>query len=307
MRRFIFRRLLQAVLSIFVLITVVFFLVRLTGDPVERMIPPQVTEEVANDLKRAYGLDKPLVTQYGIFMGGLAQGDFGTSLYFRGRTVGELLWLRIPASLQLSVVSMLVALLIALPLGVYAAKYRGRGGDYVARIFSILGGAAPSFLVGLVMLRVFAVQLQWFPTGGRGEPLSIVLPTVTLGWFVSAGIMRLTRSSMLESLYGEYVKLARIKGVRESIVVWKHAFKNAALPVITYSTVIFAAVIGGAIVTEYVFAWPGLGSLLIRAVIQRDFPVIQGAVILIGAAFVISNFLADLAYAWVNPKIRYTQ
>ena len=307
MRRFILGRLAQAVISIFVLVTVVFFLVRLTGDPVERMIPPQVTEEVANDLRRAYGLDKPLVVQYGLFIGGVVKGDFGTSLYFRGRTVGELLRLRIPASLELSVFSMLVALTIALPLGVYAAKFRGRAGDYVARIFSILGGAAPSFLVGLVMLRLFAVQWQIFPTGGREEALSIVLPTVTLGWFVSAGIMRLTRSSMLEALSGEYVKLARIKGVRETVVVWKHAFKNAALPVITYSTVIFAAVIGGAIVTEYVFAWPGLGSLLIRAVIQRDFPVIQGAVILLGVVFVFSNFLADLAYAWVNPKIRYDQ
>ncbi|MYK56434.1 MAG: ABC transporter permease, partial [Acidimicrobiia bacterium] len=184
---------------------------------------------------------------------------------------------------------------------------RGRGSDSGAGIFSFLVGAAPSFLVGLVMLRIFSVQLQWFPTGGREGFLSVVLPTFTLGWFVSAGIMRLTRSSMLESLYGDYVKLARIKGVRESVVIWKHAFKNAALPVITYATVIFAAVIGGAIVTEYVFAWPGLGSLLIRAVIQRDFPVIQGAVILIGSAFVICNFLADLAYAWINPKIRYTR
>lgn len=307
MRQFILRRLIQAVVSIFVLITVVFFLVRLTGDPVERMVPIQVTEEMANELRRAYGLDKPLIVQYGLFMKGLPQGDFGQSLYFRGRTVQELLWLRIPASLQLASVSMLVALLIALPMGVYSAKYRGRWGDYAGRIFSILGGAAPSFLVGLAMLRLFAVQWQIFPTGGREEALSIVLPTFTLGWFVSAGIMRLTRSSMLESLYGEFVKLARIKGVRESVVVWKHAFKNAALPVITYSTVIFAAVLGGAIVTEYVFAWPGLGSLLIRAVIQRDFPVIQGAVILIGVAYVIANFLADLAYAWVNPKIRYEQ
>ena len=305
MRRFILRRLAQAIISIFVLVTVVFFLVRLTGDPVERMIPPQVTDEVANDLRRAYGLDKPLAVQYGIFLQGAVQGDLGTSLYFRSRAVTELLVPRLWASLQLSVVSMLVALLIALPLGVYAAKYRGRSGDYVARIFSILGGAAPSFLVGLVMLRLFAVQWQIFPTGGREEALSIVLPTVTLGWFVSAGIMRLTRSSMLESLYDEYVKLARIKGVRESVVIWKHAFKNAALPVVTYSTIIFAAVIGGAIVTEYVFAWPGLGSLLIRGVIQRDFPIIQGSVILIGSIFVICNFLADLTYAMINPKIRY--
>ncbi|MDE0235464.1 MAG: ABC transporter permease [bacterium] len=307
MRRFILARLAQAVVSIFVLITVLFFMVRLTGDPVERMIPPQVTEEMANELKAAYGLDKPLLVQYGVFLGGLVTGDLGTSLYFRGRTVGELLSLRILPSLELSVFSMLFSLLIALPLGVYAAKYRGRGSDYVARIFSILGGAAPSFLVGLVMLRIFSVQLQWFPTGGREGLWSVVLPTFTLGWFVSAGIMRLTRSSMLESLYGDYVKLARIKGVRESVVIWKHAFKNAALPVITYATVIFAAVIGGAIVTEYVFAWPGLGSLLIRAVIQRDFPVIQGSVILIGSAFVLCNFLADLAYAWINPKIRYTR
>jgi len=307
MRRFILRRLLQAIVSIFVLVTVVFFLVRLTGDPVERMVPIQVTEEMANQLRAAYGLDRPLLVQYGLFLQGLPQGDFGQSLYFRGRTVQELLWLRIPASLQLATVSMLVALLIALPMGVYAAKYRGRGTDYLARIFSILGGAAPSFLVGLAFLRLFAVQWQLFPTGGRDEPLSIVLPTVTLGWFVSAGIMRLTRSSMLESFHKEYVKLARIKGVRESVVIWKHAFKNAALPVITYSTVIFAAVLGGAIVTEYVFAWPGLGSLLIRAVIQRDFPVIQGAVILIGVAYVVANFMADLAYAWVNPKVRYEQ
>ena len=157
------------------------------------------------------------------------------------------------------------------------------------------------------MIRFFAVDLRWFPISGRDEALSIVLPAVTLGWFVSSSFMRLTRSSMLEVLDSEYVKLARIKGVREVAVIWKHALKNALLPVVTYSTVIFAAIVGGAIVIETVFAWPGIGKLLVDAVLQRDFPMIQGTVILIGAIFIVTNLFTDILYAFLNPKIRFAR
>ena len=307
MSRFILSRFLQAIVSLFVLVTVVFFLVRLTGDPATRMIPPQATEEVAENLRRAFGLDKPVMVQYGIFLREAAFGfDLGTSQKFI-RPVTDLLKLRIGASLQLAVASMAVALFIALPLGIYSAVRRGSRFDYVARAFSIAGGSLPSFLVGLLMIRFFAVDLGWFPISGREEALSIVLPALTLGWFVSASFMRLTRSSMLEVLDSEFVKLARIKGVREASVIWKHALKNALLPVVTYSTVIFAAIVGGAIVIETVFAWPGIGKLLVDAVLQRDFPMIQGTVILIGAIFIVTNLLTDILYAFLNPKIRFAR
>ena len=307
MSRFLLARLVQAIVSLFVLVTIVFFLVRLTGDPTTRMIPPQATEEVAENLRRKFGLDKPVIVQYGIFLREAVFGfDLGTSQKFI-RPVNDLLSLRIWASLQLAAASMVVALTIAIPLGIYSAVRRGSRFDYAARAFSIAGGSVPSFLVGLLMIRVFAVDLRWFPIAGRDEALSIVLPAFTLGWFASAAFMRLTRSSMLEVLDTEYVKLARIKGVRESVVVWKHALKNALLPVVTYSTVIFAAIVGGAIVVETVFAWPGLGKLLVDAVLQRDFPMIQGTVILIGAIFILTNLITDVLYAFVDPKIRFAR
>ena len=307
MSRFLLARLVQAIVSLFVLVTIVFFLVRLTGDPTTRMIPPQATAEVAENLRRKFGLDKPVIVQYGIFLREAVFGfDLGTSQKFI-RPVNDLLSLRIWASLQLATASMVVALTIAIPLGIYSAVRRGSRFDYAARAFSIAGGSVPSFLVGLLMIRVFAVDLRWFPIAGRDEALSIVLPAFTLGWFASAAFMRLTRSSMLEVLDTEYVKLARIKGVRESVVVWKHALKNALLPVVTYSTVIFAAIVGGAIVVETVFAWPGLGKLLVDAVLQRDFPMIQGTVILIGAIFILTNLITDVLYAFVDPKIRFAR
>ena len=307
MSKFLLSRLAQAIVSLFVLVTVVFFLVRLTGDPVTRMIPPQATEEVAENIRRVFGLDKPVFIQYLIFLRETVFSfDLGTSQKFI-RPVTDLLKLRIWASLQLATASMFVALLIAMPLGIYSAVRRGSRFDYLARAFSIAGGSVPSFLVGLLMIRFFAVDLNWFPIAGRDETLSLVLPALTLGWFASAAFMRLTRSSMLEVLDSEYVKLARIKGVREGIVIWKHALKNALLPVVTYSAVIFAAIVGGAIVVETVFAWPGIGRLLVDAVIQRDFPMIQGTVILIGAIFIITNLATDVVYAFLNPKIRFAQ
>ena len=307
MKRFLFVRFLQAIVSLFMLVTVVFFLVRLTGDPALRMIPPQATREVADNIRRVFGLDKPVGIQYLIFLREVVL-DFhlGTSQFFM-RPVTDLLSMRIWASLQLAVASMFVAFFIALPLGVYSAIRRGSRFDYIARAFSIAGGSLPSFLVGLLLIRFFAVELRWFPICCRSEPLSIVLPALTLGWFVSAAFMRLTRSSMLEVLDAEYVKLARIKGVNEGLVIWKHALKNALLPVVTYSTVVFAAIVGGAIVVETVFAWPGLGKLLVDAVLTRDFPMIQGTVILIGAIFIATNFMTDILYGFLNPKIRFAR
>ena len=306
MTRFLTGRFLQAVISIFGLVTVVFFMMRLTGDPVARMIPLEAPPEVQESLRARFGLDKPLIEQYWIFLREMVGGNLGQSLYFQ-RDVTGLLGGRILPSLQLAVASMVFAFAVSLPLGVYAAVHRAGKLDFGARSFAILGGSVPSFLSGLVFIKIFAVELDWFPIGGRDGVLSIVLPAGTLGWGGSAAIMRLTRSSMLEVLDSDYVNLARIKGVREWAVIWRHALKNALLPVVTYSAVIFAAVVGGALVTEYVFAWPGLASLLVQAVQSRDFPLIQGAVILIGVFFILANFLADLAYAWLDPRIRFSR
>jgi peptide/nickel transport system permease protein len=302
--RFTVGRAVQSLLGLLVVTFVVFYAARLTGDPTVLMLSEMATREDAARLRAHLGLDQPLPVQYGRFLSQALRGDLGESTRYR-RPVTDVLVSRFPASLQLGSVAILVSLLIALPIGVYSAVHRGTVLDAAGRILAILGQSLPLFWLGLMLMLILAVWLGLLPAAGRGSAASLVLPAVTMGWATTPAIMRLTRSAMLEVLESEYIKLARIKGLPEWAVIWKHALKNALLPVITFSVLLFAEMIAGAIVTETVFAWPGVGQLLIASVNNRDFPMVQGTVLLLATVFIIGNFGVDLLYAYLNPKIDY--
>jgi peptide/nickel transport system permease protein len=302
--RYIAGRLVQSVVSMFVVSVVVFLLVRLSGDPIQIMAPPEATQSDIAAMRAYLGLDRPWAVQYGWFVTRALQGDFGRSVRFR-RPALELIAERYGATLELGGLAVLIVIVVALPVGVYSAVRRGSALDYAARAFAALGQAVPPFWLGLLLVLVFGVLLHVLPTSGRGTPLHVILPGITLGWFAVAGLMRLTRSSMLDVLGSEYVKLARIKGLRERQVIWKHAFKNAALPVVTFAALLFVALLNGSIIIETVFSWPGLGLLVIEAVDSRDYPIVQAVVLCLSAMYIGANLLVDILYAYLNPKIRY--
>ncbi len=305
MYRYIPGRLVQALVSMFVVSIVVFALVRLSGDPIQIMAPPEASEADIAAMRAHLGLDRPWAVQYWWFATRALQGDFGQSIRFR-RPALDLIMERYGATLELGGLAVLIVIGVAIPVGMYAAVARGTKLDYTARAFAALGQAVPPFWLGLLLVLIFGVLLHLLPTSGRGTPLHIVLPGITLGWFAVAGLMRLTRSSMLDVLGSEYVKLARIKGLPERRVIWRHAFKNAALPVVTFAALLFVALLNGSIITETVFSWPGLGLLVIEAVDSRDYPIVQGVVLCLSAMYIGVNLLVDVLYAYLNPKIRYS-
>jgi peptide/nickel transport system permease protein len=302
-QRYIVGRVVQSIVSLFIVSIVVFALVRLSGDPIQIMAPAEATQADIALIRATLGLDRPWPVQYWSFLTRSLQGDFGKSVRFR-RPAMELIAERYPATLELGGLAVLVVIAVALPVGVYAAVRRGTTLDYVARGFAALGQAVPPFWLGLVLVLIFGVLLRLLPTSGRGTPLHVLLPGITLGWFAVAGLMRLTRSSMLDVLGSEYVKLARIKGLPERSVIWKHAFKNAALPVVTFAALLFVALLNGSIIVETVFGWPGLGLLVIEAVDSRDYPIVQAVVMCLSAMYIGVNLLVDVLYAYLNPKIR---
>ena len=305
MQRYIIGRILQSIVSIVVVSMVVFALVRLSGDPIQIMMPAEASKADIELMRASLGLDKPWPVQYWRFISRVTQGDFGKSVRFR-RPALDLIAERYAATLELGGLAVLVVIAVALPVGVYSAVHRGGALDYAARTFAALGQAVPPFWLGLVLVLIFGVLLHWLPTSGRGTPLHVLLPGVTLGWFAVAGLMRLTRSSMLDVLGSEYVKLARIKGLPERQVIWKHAFKNAALPVVTFAALLFVALLNGSIIVETVFGWPGLGLLVIEAVDSRDYPIVQAVVLFLSAMYIGVNLIVDILYAYLNPKIRYS-
>ncbi|MDE2843884.1 MAG: ABC transporter permease, partial [Chloroflexota bacterium] len=253
-----------------------------------------------------WGLDKPLHIQYLVYVGNVLRGDFGTSIKWPGRSTRDLILARLPATLELSALALVVAGLLALPLGVMVAVKKDTGIDYAGKVVALLGQAAPSFWVGIVLIWIFAVTLEWLPASGRQGPTSLILPAFALGWFQVAAVMRLTRSSMLEVLDSEYVKLARIKGIPNWKVVWKHCLRNAAIAPLTYFGFILGGFLTGSVVIETVFAWPGVGLLAIDALRARDFQVVQSVVLFFGVIYIASNLLVDILYAYLDPRIRYT-
>jgi ABC-type dipeptide/oligopeptide/nickel transport system permease component len=304
MKRFILKRLGYAMLSLLLLSLTIFLLVRLTGDPAVLLVEPGASQEDMAAIRAQLGLDRPIWVQYGQFMSSVARGDFGHSFYYR-TPVLELYLSRLPYSLMLAAAAMAFSLLVGIPSGILAAVFVNRWWDSAGKIFALLGLSLPSFWVGLVMILFFSVYLGWLPSSGSGTALHVVMPAFALGWYFAAAHMRLTRSSMLEVLGSEYVKLARLKGLSEMLVIGKHAFKNALIPVLTLAGINLVIMVNVAVVVETVFAWPGVGRLLYEGIAFRDFPVVQATVLIGGAMIVIVNFFVDILYAVIDPRIRY--
>jgi peptide/nickel transport system permease protein len=305
MQRFIAVRALQSLLALWVMSLIVFGLARLSGNPIDVMLPIEAEKEDYARLEKHWGLDKPLHEQYVIFVVKALQGDFGESLKYQGQSAMGLVMERLPATLELAVFALLVSAILALPIGVLAAVDKGSNWDTAAKLIALLGQSLPNFWLGIVLMWIFAVWLGWLPASGRGGLQHLILPAITIGWFQVAVIMRLVRSSMLEVLDSEFVKLARVKGIPEWKVVWKHCLRNASIAPLTVFAIIAGSLLTGAVVTETVFTWPGVGLLVVDAVRSRDFQVVQAVVIMFAGIFILCNLLVDVLYAYLDPRIRY--
>jgi peptide/nickel transport system permease protein len=304
MKKFVLRRLGYAVLSLFLLSVTIFLLVRVTGDPAVLLVEPGASKDDLEAIRSQLGLDRSLIVQYGTFILSILKGELGRSFYYRV-PVMELYLSRLPNSLLLASVAMSFSLLIGIPSGILAAVRVNRFWDKAGKVFSLLGLSLPSFWVGLVMILFFSVYLGWLPSSGSGTVWHVLMPAFALGWYFAAAHMRLTRSSMLEVLGSEYVKLARLKGLPEALVIGKHAFKNALIPVLTLAGINLVVMVNVAVVVETVFAWPGIGRLLYEGIAFRDFPIVQATVLLGGMMIVGVNLLVDVLYAVIDPRIRY--
>ncbi|MAF52315.1 MAG: ABC transporter permease [Chloroflexi bacterium] len=305
MQRFIVHRFLQGILVVIAVMLIVFTLSRLTGDPVYLILGDEAYTEDIEALRERLGLDKPLIVQLGVWMGNLVQGDAGTSIKYK-EPVFTLFFRALPNTMKLAGVSVVIALVAAIPLGVIAAVKRGTFIDSAAAGVAVFGLATPNFWIALVLMFIFSVQLGWLPVARMGGPSHYVLPAIALGTALMAGVMRLVRSSMLEVLDSEYVKLARIKGLSEGAVYWRHCLRNALIPVLTLTGLMMAGLVSGALVTETVFAWPGVGRLTYDAVRFRDYELLQASIVIQVMFVVFVNLIVDVLYAVVDPRIRYT-
>jgi peptide/nickel transport system permease protein len=303
MFRYVVRKVVHTAFVAFGVVTLVFAALRMSGDPAATMLPGDASVDELVALRHALGLDQPLAVQYVRFLGGALTGDFGTSLRHQEPAMGLVLE-RLPATLELAFAALLLSVAVALPLGIVAALQRGRLLDMLAMAFAVVGQATPYFWMGIMLILVFAVELQWVPTSGRGGLERLILPAVTLGTHFMAVLARLTRTSMLEVLGQNYVVTARAKGLTERAVVLVHALKNAAVPVVTLIGLQFGTLLGGAVVTETIFAWPGVGRLAVQSIFVRDYPVVQAGVFVLALSFVAINLLVDLLYGWLDPRTR---
>ncbi len=301
---FVLERVLQAVVTLLMLSVIVFGLARLTGDPASLMAPMEATEADLANLRASMGLDKPLPVQYWIFVSNAVQGDFGDSIKWN-RPAAEMIVERFPATLILSLAAMVFGLLLAIPVGILSAVKRDTWFDNVGKIIALIGQSMPTFWFGILLILVFSLHLRLLPTSGYGIGTHMILPTVTLGFFVAASIMRITRSAMLDALEADYVRTARSKGVPEWRIILVHALKNGAIPILTITALQAATILRGAVVTETVFAWPGIGKVAIDAVYGRDFPLVQASVMFMGVVFLAVNLLVDIAYLALDPRISY--
>jgi peptide/nickel transport system permease protein len=305
MQRYLLKRIVQAIITLFLMSMIVFLLGRLSGDPVPLLLGDLATKEDRALITKELGLDKPIPVQYIIYLKNALHGDLGTSIRGARRPVVSMVLERIPASFELALTAALISILIGLPLGVISAVRRGSFLDTAGRVLAMLGQSMPAFWVGIVLMYVISVQFRWLPTSGYGSFKQLILPAVALSGVSLAGIVRLTRSSMLDVLSSEYVKLARIKGLSEKLVIWKHAFSNSLIPVLTFVGTVLTGLMTGVVVIETIFAWPGLGRLAFEAVSTRDFPTIQAVVLFMTLLFITSNLVVDILYAYVDPRIRY--
>jgi len=304
MFRYLMRRLLLTVPVLLGVATLVFALIHfIPGDPAQAMLGDSATPEDVAQLRQRLGLDRPLLVQYGSFLKGVSHGDLGVSLRNDQPVTGQILE-RMPATAELALAAMAVAVLVALPLGIVAAVWRGTPVDFSAMTLSLVGISIPNFWLGPLLAIVFAVQLEWLPVGGSGSLGHLVLPAVTLGAALAAILARMTRASLLEELREPYVLAARAKGVSRSRAVVHHALRNSLIPIVTVLGLQFGVVLTGAVITETIFAWPGIGRLLIQSITFRDYPLVQGCVLLIAITYVAMNLLTDLVYGLLDPRIR---
>ncbi len=299
------RRIAEMIAALVVMSLVVFALGRALGDPVALMLSDFATEAEQQALRRDLGLDRPLAVQYLTFVGNALRGDLGRSITGDRQPVMEIIASRLPASLQLAGIALALSLAAGIPLGVLAAVKRGTWVDAGARSFALIGQSIPVFWIGIVFIYVFSVRMRWLPTSGYGGAEHFVLPAVTMALFTVAAITRLTRVGMIEALESDYVRLARIKGLSETKVVWKHALANSLLPVVTWLGAFFATMITGAVVVETIFGWPGIGRLAYEAILERDYPLMQAVVLVMTALFMSLNLVADLVHVAVDPRLRH--
>lgn len=301
---YITRRLFHTVLVVLAISVIIFFSIRLTGDPVSVMFSAgEPSKEAIAEVRTALGLDKPLYVQYGIFLKGIVTLDFGES-FRSGTPVIGLIFERLGATLVLALGGIIVAVLIAFPVGILSAVKRGTPVDFFGRIFSLIGISFPNFWLGIMLILIFAVNLKWLPSSGFDGLSSLILPSITLGMILSGILARLIRSSMLEVMNQQYMSTARSKGISEWSVIIKHGFRNALLPTITFLGLQFGSLLGGTVIVEQVFSWPGIGRLIIDAINQRDYPVIQGGVIFLAIIMVVVNLIVDLSYTLIDPRIK---
>ena len=306
MGQFIIRRTCYSIITLFILSLTIFTVVRLTGDPVTLMAEPGVRPEDLARIRTQWGLDHPWPVQYLSFVKNIFTGELGKSFNYR-MSVSELYFQRLPNSLQLALAATLVSLLIGVPAGLLSAVRVNSWWDNLGKGVALLGLAIPNFWMGLVLILVFAVWLGWLPTSGQGDWRHLIMPAVALGWYFAAALLRLTRSSMLEVLRSEYIKLARLKGLPEYVVIAMHGFKNALIPVFTLAGINLVVMVNAAVIIEVIFAWPGIGRLLFEGIFQRDFPLVQGVTVLAGVMIVVVNLIVDILYAYIDPRIRLTK
>jgi peptide/nickel transport system permease protein/oligopeptide transport system permease protein len=305
MTTYILRRLLIVIPTLLGVLLVVFFMVRLApGDPAVLLAGEFATPETLADIRERFGLDQPLHVQLGLYMASIFQGDLGESVRTR-QPVTEMLADFLPNTIQLALGAMLVALLIGIPAGIIAAIRPGTPIDLLVMLGALIGISMPTFWFGLMAILIFSVYLGWFPVAGTGTIWHLVLPAITLGTGIASVLARMTRSAMLEVLSQDYIRTARAKGVAGRVVVFKHALRNALIPVVTITGLLFGGLLEGAVIVETVFAWPGIGQLVVSSILARDYPVVQGAVLLIAVVFILINLLVDLLYGVIDPRIRY--
>lgn len=300
---FIIKRFLQVIVVVFLALTVVFFLIRLSGDPTTLFLPPDAPKEQIEEYRELLGYNRPLIVQYGDFMFSAVQGDFGQSLRSQEDALGIVLS-RVPATFQLAISALVLSLLIAIPLGVLSAYKRNTIFDRIAVGMTVVGQAVPSFWLGLILIYVFAAQFKILPSGGGGSLVHMLLPTLTLAAYSVARFTRFTRSSMLDILRNDYIRTAKASGVPPSRLIMKYALKNSLIPIITLVALDLGVLLGGAVITEVVFSWPGIGRLLMQSLMNRDFPIVLAGVFIIALIYAVINFIADILYAYVNPQIR---
>jgi peptide/nickel transport system permease protein len=304
MQRFLVRRLLITIVTLFAVSIIIFAMARVSGDPRTMMLGEFYTQERYDLVGQKLGLDKSYFEQYWIFIKDLVRGEFGQSIK-ENRPAGDIIWERFVTTFELGGAAFLFSIVVGLPLGILSAVRRGGVVDNFSKMIALIGQSAPNFWLGFMLIVIFAIRLEWVPPSGRHDWNSLILPAITLGWFFVAANMRLVRSAMLDVLDSEYVKLARAKGVSGFSLIWKHAFRNAIIPPLTFAGVTLGNLVAGSITTELVFAWPGLGLLAINATLGSDYPVLQGVVIIFTLLYVGAAFLVDVLYAYVDPRIRY--